>query len=57
MGNGRYMSRNGSRVVRYGDHEVNSRTYHIDFEAVENGRVVENASVEIVSEYASASSS
>jgi hypothetical protein len=48
VGNGRYISRDGSRVVRYGNHEVNSKTHHIHFESVENGRVVENTSAEIV---------
>lgn len=48
VGNGRYVSMDGQRVVRYGNHEVKSRTHHIHFEAVENGRVVENTSVRIV---------
>jgi hypothetical protein len=47
VGNGRYISRDGSRVVRYGKHEVTSRNHHIHFEAIENGRTVENTSVEI----------
>ncbi|MCF0092487.1 tRNA(Glu)-specific nuclease WapA [Micromonospora sp. MH99] len=45
---GRYVSEDGQRVVRYGNHEVTSRTHHMHFEAVENGRVVENTSVRIV---------
>lgn len=48
MGKGRYISRDGSRVVRYGRHEVESKSHHIHFESVVNGRVVENTSVEIV---------
>ncbi|MFJ6772935.1 polymorphic toxin-type HINT domain-containing protein [Kitasatospora sp. NPDC091257] len=46
-GVGRYVSSDGSRIVRYGKHETTSKSHHIHFEAVENGRVVENTSVEI----------
>jgi hypothetical protein len=39
---GRFVSAKGDRQVRYGAHEVRSRVHHIHFEALENGRVVEN---------------
>jgi hypothetical protein len=48
VGKGRYVSADGQRIVRYGKHEVESKTHHIHFEFVENGKVVENTSVKIV---------
>ncbi|MFI8977403.1 PA14 domain-containing protein [Nocardia asteroides] len=48
-GGGRYVSADGQRQVRYGEHEtVKSPTHHMHFESYENGRVAENAVVEII---------
>jgi uncharacterized protein RhaS with RHS repeats len=45
---GRFLSADGERVVRYGAHETGSAVEHIHFEAVANGRVVENTRADIV---------
>jgi hypothetical protein len=45
---GRFVSADGQRVVRYGDHETRGTVQHIHFEAIENGFVVENTWVEII---------
>ena len=44
---GRFLSADGARQVRFGAHEVRGSQLHGHFEAVENGRVVENARVNI----------
>ncbi len=48
--NGRYISKDGLRQVRYGRHEVSSKQHHAHFESYDkpNGRIVENTMVEIV---------
>ena len=48
VGPGRFVSRDGTRVVRYGRHETQSRTHHIHFEVMENGRAVENTVARII---------
>lgn len=48
---GRYLSADGARQFRYGAHEIrNSSNHHAHFEALENGRVVENSVVEIIAD-------
>ncbi|HFC6753736.1 TPA: polymorphic toxin MafB class 1 [Neisseria meningitidis] len=48
--NGRYVSQDGMRQVRYGYHETNSSTHHGHFESYDkpNGRVIENSAVTII---------
>ena len=48
--NGRYVSQDGMRQVRYGHHETNSSTHHGHFESYDkpNGRVIENSVVTII---------
>ena len=48
--NGRYVSQDGMRQVRYGHHETNSSTHHGHFESYDkpNGRVIENSAVTII---------
>ena len=48
--NGRYISQDGMRQVRYGHHETNSSTHHGHFESYDkpNGRVIENSVVTII---------
>jgi RHS repeat-associated protein len=45
---GRFVSADGKRIVRYGDHETRGTVHHIHFEASENGFVVENTWAEIL---------
>lgn len=47
--NGRYVSADGLRQVRYGKHETSSKLHHGHFEAYDKpgGRVIENTMVEI----------
>jgi hypothetical protein len=50
---GRYISADGMRQVRYGDHEINSTIHHAHFEAYDSsyyagGRVIENTVIEII---------
>ncbi|HUX80685.1 MAG TPA: hypothetical protein VMW10_13220 [Alphaproteobacteria bacterium] len=47
--NGRYVSKDGLRQVRYGRPEVKNK-HHAHFEAYDkpNGRIIENSHVEIV---------
>ncbi|XVV08125.1 hypothetical protein ACQPW3_11445 [Actinosynnema sp. CA-248983] len=47
-GNGRYVSADGERVVRYGSHETRSKTHHTHVEAMKDGHVIENTMVRIV---------
>ncbi|HGG9452052.1 TPA: polymorphic toxin-type HINT domain-containing protein, partial [Neisseria meningitidis] len=48
--NGRYVSQDGMRQVRYGYHETNSSTHHGHFESYDkpNGRVIKNSAVTII---------
>lgn len=51
--NGRYISKDGMRQVRYGKHETNSKIHHAHFESYDKpiekgGRIIENTSVEII---------
>ena len=48
--NGRYVSQDGMRQVRYGHHETNSSTHHGHCESYDkpNGRVIENSVVTII---------
>lgn len=48
--NGRYVSKDGMRQVRYGNHETNSSSHHGHFEAYDKpgGRVIENSVVTII---------
>lgn len=48
--NGRYVSQDGMRQVRYGHHETNSSTHHGHFESYDkpNGRIIENSVVTII---------
>lgn len=39
---GRYVSADGARIIRYGDHEAGGRVHHIHFESSEGGYVTEN---------------
>jgi hypothetical protein len=44
----RFVSSDGLRQIRYGAHEVGGQIHHIDFEALENGYVVENTRALII---------
>ena len=48
--NGRYISRDGLRQVRYGTHETRSKIHHGHFEAYNKpgGRIIENTTVKII---------
>ena len=48
--NGRYLSKDGLRQVRYGKHETNSKRHHGHFEAYDKpgGKVIETSTVDIV---------
>jgi hypothetical protein len=47
--NGRYVSKDGLRQVRYGKHEITSKKHHAHFEAYDKpgGKIIENTQVEI----------
>ena len=50
LSNGRYVSQDGLRQVRYGRHETSTQNHHGHFEAYDkhNGRVIENTQVKII---------
>ena len=51
--NGRYISKDGTRQIRYGKHETTSKKHHAHFEVYDQpiksgGKIIENTAVEII---------